>query len=84
MVGKTRCKVARQMAQWASLQDDEQQQGAGESNTPINQNGPSSNDEIPHPLMDCGQGKNMSDEGGVGVDVAVDVGIDVVSGKDGE
>ena len=80
------------MAQWASSQDDEQQQGVGESNTPINQNGPSSNDEIPHPLMDCGQGKNnsenndpstvrMSDEVGVGVDVAVGVGIDVASGK---
>jgi hypothetical protein len=49
------------MAQWASSQDDEQQQGAGESNTPINQNGPSSNDEIPHPLMDCRQGKNNND-----------------------
>ena len=86
MVGKTRCKVARRMAQWASLQDDERQQGVGESNTPINQNGPSSNDEIPHPLMDCGQGKNnndnndpamgrMSNEVGVGVDVAVGVGV---------
>ena len=95
MVGKTRCKVARRMAQWASSQDDEQQQGVGESNTPINQNGPSSNDEIPHPLMDCGQGKNnsenndpatvrMSDEVGVGVDVAVGVDVDVASGKDGE
>ena len=84
MVGKTRCKVARRLAQWASLQDDEQQQGAGESNTPINQNGPSSNDKIPHPLMDCEQGKNMSDEGGVDVVVAVGVGVDVASGKDGE
>jgi len=84
VVGKTRCKVARRMAQWASLQDDEQQQGAGESNTPINQNGPPSNDEIPHPLMDCGQGKNMSDEGGVGVDVAVGVGVDVASRKNGK
>ena len=66
------------------MSDDEQLQGAGDSNTPINQKGPSSNDEIPHPLMDCGQGKNMSDEGGVGVDVAVGVGIDVASEKDGE
>jgi hypothetical protein len=82
VVGKTRCKVARRMAQWASLQDDEQQEGAGESNTPINLKAPSSNNEIPHPLMDCGQGKNknenndpatvrMSDEVGVGGDVAV-------------
>jgi hypothetical protein len=84
VVGKTRCKVARRMVQWASLQDDEQQQGAGDSNTPINHIGPSSNDEIPHPLMDCGQGKNMSDEVGVGVDVAVGVGVDVASGKVGE
>ena len=84
MVGKTRCKVARRMAQWAASQDDEQEQGTGEPITPINQNGPSSNDEIPHPLMDCGQGKNMSDEGGVGVDVAVGVGVDVASEKDGE
>ena len=66
------------MAQWASSKDDEQQQGAGDSNTPINQNGPSSNDGIPHPLMDCGQGKNMSDEGGVGTDVAVGVGVILV------
>ena len=34
------------MAQWASLQDNEQQQGAGASNTPVKHNGPSSNDEI--------------------------------------
>ena len=77
------------MAQWASSQDDEQQQGAGASSTPSKQNGPSSNDEIPHPLMDCKQGKNknnenidlakgrMSDEFGV-------VGVDVASGQDGE
>ena len=88
MVGKTQCKVARCMAQWASLQDDEQQQGVGGSNNPVKQNGLSSNDKIPHPLMDCGQGTNkknenndlatgrMSDEVGVGVDVA--------SRKDGE
>jgi hypothetical protein len=92
---KKRCKVARRMAQWASSQDDEQQQGAGKSNTPINQNGPSSNDKIPHPLMDCGQGKNnndnndpatgrMSNEIGVGIDVAAGVGVDVASGMDGE
>ena len=92
MVGKTPCKVARCMA---SSQDDEQEQGAGKSNTPIKHNGPPSNDEIPHPLMDCGQGKNnndnndpargrMSDEVGVGVDVAVGVGVDVASGKDGK
>jgi hypothetical protein len=31
--------------------------------------------------MDCGQGKNLSDEVGVGFDVAVGVGIDVASGK---
>ena len=82
MVGKTRCKVARCMAQWASLQDDEQQQGVGGSNNPVKKNGLLSNDEIPHPLMDCEQGTNknnenndpatgqMSDEVGVGVDVA--------------
>jgi hypothetical protein len=76
------------MAQWASSQDNEQQQGVGGSNNLVKQNGLSSNDEIPHPLMDCGQGKNknnenndpatgrMSDEVGVGADVA--------SGKDGE
>ena len=79
-----RCKVARQMAQWASSHDGEQQQGVGEANTLINQNGLPSNDEIPHPLMDCRQGKNMLDEGGVGVDVAVGVGVDVASEKDGE
>ena len=66
------------MAQWASSRDDEQQQGAGEPYTPANKSGPSSNDELPHPLMDCGQGKNMSDEGGVGTDVAGGgVGVDV-------
>jgi len=74
------------MAQWAALQDDEQQQGAGEPHTLTNQNGLSSNNGIPHPLMDCGQGKNMSNEGGVGTDVAVGrVGVDVVRRtKDGE
>ena len=81
MVGKTRCKVARRMAQWASSQDDEQHLGAGDSNTQINHIGPSNNDKIPHPLMDCGQGKNMLDEVGVGIDIAVGVDIDVASGK---
>ena len=85
MVGKTRCRVARRMAQWASTQDDEQQQRVGDStSTQINQKDPSSNDEIPHPLMDCGQGKNMSDEGVVGIDVTCGVGVDVASGKVGE
>ena len=86
MVGKTQCKVARRMAQWAASQDDEQQQGAGEPHTPTNKNGPSSNEGIPHPLMDCGQGKNMSDEGVVGTDVAVGrAAIDVARRtKDGE
>jgi hypothetical protein len=55
---KTRCKVARRMAQWASSQEDEQQQGVRATNTPIWQNGPSSNDEVPHPLIDYGQGKS--------------------------
>ncbi len=31
--------------------------------------------------MDCGQGKNMSEEGGVGIDVAVGVGVDVVASE---
>ena len=74
------------MAQWAASQDDnEQQQGVGEPHTPTNQNGQTSNDGIPHPLMDCGQGKNMSDEAGVGTDVAVGVGGDVARRtKDGK
>ena len=77
-----RCKIVRRMAQWASSRDDEQQLGAGGSNTQINLIGPSNNDEIPHPLLDCGQGKNLSDDGGVGCDVAVGVvGIDVASEK---
>ena len=71
------------MAQWASSQDDEQQQRVGDStSTQINQKGPSSNDEIPHPLMDCGQGKNMSDDGVVSVDVTCGVVVvEVASGK---
>ncbi len=87
MIGR-QCKVARRMAQWVSSQDDEQQQGAGESNTPIKHNGPSSNNKIPHPLMDCGQGKNINNDNndpatGRMLD-EVCVGIDVASGKDGE
>jgi hypothetical protein len=54
------CKVARRMAQWASSQDDELQQGAGTTNTSIGQKGPLSTDEVPHPLMDCGQGKSKN------------------------
>jgi hypothetical protein len=45
------------MAHWLASPDDELQQGAGAKNTPIRPMGPSSNDEVPHPLMDCGQGK---------------------------
>ena len=48
------------MAQWASSKDDEQQQGAGAPITSIEQTGPSSTDEVPHPLMDCGQGKSKN------------------------
>jgi hypothetical protein len=57
VVGITWCRVARRMAQWAALKDDERQQGAGATNTPVWQSGSSSNDEVPHPLMDCGHGK---------------------------
>jgi hypothetical protein len=57
VVGITRCRVARRMAQWVASKDDEQQQGAGATNTPVWQSGPSSNDEVPHPLMNCGHGK---------------------------
>jgi hypothetical protein len=82
------------MTQWASLQDNEQQQGAGASNTPIKHNGLSSNDKIPHPLMDCGQGKNKNndknypatgrilDEVGIGVDVVSE--MDGSRASDGE
>jgi len=46
------------MAQWsASPYDELQQEAGGATNTPIRPMGPSSNDEVPHPLMDCGQGK---------------------------
>ena len=62
------------------MQDDEQQQGAGASNTPIRQNGPSSNDEVPHPLMDWGQGKSNNNDKGW---VSEEVGVDVASGQDG-
>ena len=85
------------MTQWASLQDNEQQQGAGASNTPIKHNGLSSNDKIPHPLMDCGQGKNKNndknypatgrilDEVGIGVDVVSEMdGGRVSRASDGE
>ena len=57
VVGITRCRVARCMAQWAASKDDERQQGAGATNTLVWQSGPSSNNEVPHPLMDCGHGK---------------------------
>jgi hypothetical protein len=58
VVGKMQCKVARCMAQWASPQDNEQQQGAGATNTPIGKKCPSSTDKVPYPLMDCGQSKS--------------------------
>ena len=51
------------MSQWAASQDDEPQQGAGATNTPIWQTVTSSNDEVPHPLMDYGQGKFENDGG---------------------
>ncbi len=57
VVGITRCRVARCMAQWAASKDDERQQGLGATNTPVWQSGPSSNNKVPHPLMDCGHGK---------------------------
>ena len=63
MVGWTWCRVARCTAQWAALEDDERQPGSGVPNTPIWQTGPSSNDAVPHPLMDCGQGKINGNNG---------------------
>jgi hypothetical protein len=80
-----RCKVARCMAQWESSQDDEQQQGAGATNTPIWQNGLPSNDEVPHPLMDSGQGKSnniVNNDPATGRS-SDEVGVDVASGQDG-
>jgi len=85
VVGKMRCKVARHMTQWASSQEDEQQQGAGATNTPIWQNGPSSNDEVLHPLMDCGQGKSnniVNDDPATGRS-SDEIGGDVASGQEG-
>jgi len=73
------------MAQWASSQDDERQQGVGATNTPIWQNGPSSNDEVPHPLMDCGQGKSnniVNNDPATGRS-SDEVGGDMVSGQEG-
>ena len=73
------------MAQCASLQDDEQQQGAGAINTAILKNGPSSNAEVPHPLMDCGQGKSnniVNNDPAVGRS-SDEVGGDVASGQEG-
>ena len=60
MVGKTQCKLARRMAQCVSSKDDEQQQGAGAPITSIEQTGPSSANKVPHPLMDCRQGKSKN------------------------
>jgi hypothetical protein len=78
------CKVARRMAQWASSKDDEQQQGAGAPMTSIKQTCPLSTDEVPHPLMDCGQGKSkhcVCNDPATGL-VSVEVGgEDAVSGQ---
>jgi hypothetical protein len=73
------------MAQWASLQDNEQQQGAGATNTAILKNGPSSNAEVPHPLMDCGQGKsnNIVNNDPAAGRSSDEVGGDMVSGQEG-
>jgi len=83
VVGKMRCKVARRMAQWASLQDDEQQQGAGATNTPIWQTGLSSNDEVPHPLINCRQGKCSAYNDPATGWASDAVGGDVATGQDG-
>jgi hypothetical protein len=72
------------MAQWASLQDNEQQQGVGATNTPIWQNGPSNNDKVPHPLMDCRQGKSnnvVNNDPATGWS-SDEVGGDVASGQE--
>jgi hypothetical protein len=73
------------MAQWASSQDHEHQQGAGATKTPSWQNGPLSNDKVPQPLMDCGQGKsnNIVNNGPTTVWSSDEVGGDVASGQDG-
>ena len=73
------------MAQWASSQDDEQQQGVGATNTAILKNGPSSNAEVPHPLMDCGQGKsnNIVNNDPAAGRYSDEVGGDVASGQEG-
>ena len=57
VLGRMRCQVARRMAQWAASKDDGRQQGLGATNTLIRQTGPSSNNIMPHSLMDCRQGK---------------------------
>ena len=85
MVGRMRWWVARRTAQWASLQDDERQQGSGAPNTPIWQTGLSSNNVVPHPLMDCGQRKiNNNGNNGPATARGLDEGSsDVAIGQDG-
>ena len=85
VVGKTQCKVAIRMAQWVSSQDDEQQQGAGAKNTPIGQKGLLSNNEVPHPLMDFGQGKSnniVNNDPATGWSSVEVSGEDVTSGQE--
>ena len=59
MVGWMRCRVARRTAQWqwVAWEYNERQLGSGATNTTIRQMGLSSNKAVPHPLMDCRQGK---------------------------
>jgi hypothetical protein len=56
VIGRTQCRAARWMAQWAATEDDDWQQGSEEGNTPTLAEIMES-DVVPQPLLDCDQGK---------------------------
>jgi hypothetical protein len=46
------------MARWAATEDNERQQKLGASTNSTTENLTSTNEILPQPLLDCGQGKN--------------------------
>ncbi len=62
VVGRSRAKVARRMAQMAATEDDEGQHGKARNNNISQEIATTSNEVLPAPLMDGGQGEMQNSD----------------------
>ena len=84
VIGRSKCKVARKLDQGTTPALGISTQGWGASAAPLPDTPFSAVDELPPPLLDCGQGKIMSTEGADGRTCGSEDGSDDGSDNDGQ